>query len=174
MQTDHSVNNARNTFSPESAVANDNQIPGPSARFDKYRSERPSAGCSIRQIPRVSNNTATQKLIELRITGLPIALKNEGIVRSIAAEPLNEVNSEITFLSHYSSRYQNSNTKTIIIKLKFESAKAILERGTAIINTYNYKCTRIVRLKQCTKCLMYTHTSSECENPPKKTGMHKR
>lgn len=151
----------RNMRSVVSSRAIDDENAGPNSRYDRNTMERNPQGCPVRSFSRLSNNRNSQKLIELRISGLPLTLKNDSILTSIKAEPQNNINSIITFISHYTSRYQNASTKIPVIKMKYESAKTIIERVTVIVSTYNYKCSRIVRLKQCTRCLLYDHTLSE-------------
>lgn len=69
----------------------------------------------------------------------------------------------ISVVSSYNSGYQNKNLKNIlIIKLNKQNAISLTKKGVIYINTYTYKCTRVLRTKQCTRCLKYGHVKNEC------------
>lgn len=161
-KNNYSSNNFRqNNYRENNYRENNNSANRNGKRFERNVMER-EANSSTYVVPRPTSYG--NKLIELRVSGLPHDLKNQHFLSLLKADRRNEITSPVTFLTNYSSRYNNSRTKTVIIKLKINSARQLLTRGTAIINNSHHKCTKVVRIKQCTKCLFYTHTRSKCEN----------
>lgn len=143
----------------------------PDSRFDRNQMERDNNNSAS---TRDNNNGASTRvitgsymqnaarLIEIRVSGIPKSMSTDHILRALKFDKRNEICSSITYLSDYTSIYQFASTKTVILKMRFDSAKTLIERGTALIDRIQYRCTRITRLTQCTLCLRYSHTKKNC------------
>lgn len=100
--------------------------------------------------------------IEFRLTGVPKSLDDDVIPYLITNNFQNEVHGEIVTKSSYTSSYTSWNLKTLILSANREIATALLKKGYVYIRNTTYKCSRIVRTLQCTRCIRYGHLKSEC------------
>lgn len=133
-----------------------------SSRYDRGTFERNVSTTSPR--PHTTNTylNSQQSLCEIRISGLPRAISTDQILQALRNDRRNDIRHPLTYISHYTSIYQFVDTKTLILKTTTESARTMTNRGTAMMGSDHFRCSKIMKLQQCTSCLRYCHTKKDC------------